>query len=117
MTAATTTKSVQHVTEQFVLDGGVQSVKKYAAVSLDLPSIAAGSVGAKDVTVTGVKAGDVVLGVFTSDGAELDTADVVILGGAVNKDNNVRVYAFNGHATDAKNAAAKNVDFLVLKRA
>lgn len=114
MAAATTTKSVQHITEQFVLDAGVKAIKKYAGVAVDLPSISAGAVGYVDVAVTGVKAGDAVIGIVTADGTELSVTDVVIIGATVNKADNIRVFAHGGLA--GGNAASENVDFIVLSR-
>ena len=69
------TKSVPHINEQFVLNAGITGVVKYAAVSVDIPSLTAGLTDTIDVTVTGVKLGDIVFVEFLDLVEELGAGD------------------------------------------
>ena len=113
MAAASTAKSAQHVVESMVRTAGVTAWKAYTA-SVNVPSLTAGLTDTVDVTVTGVKRGDIVLAIFPADLTALDV-DVQIYGGVVTADDTVRVLAFNTTA-GTLDAAAESCTFIVLDR-
>lgn len=113
MAAASTAKSALHVVEQMVRDVGVTAWKLYTA-AVNVPSLTAGLVDTVDVTVTGVKRGDIVLYVGPADETELDV-DVQLFAAKVTADNTVRVLAFNTTA-GTLDAASESCDFIVLDR-
>jgi len=55
------TKSIPHILEQLILDGGVEVVNTDTALSVTVPSITDPDIAKVDVTVTGVALGDSVL--------------------------------------------------------
>lgn len=113
MAAASTAKSALHVTEGMVRTAGVTAWKRYTA-AVDVPSLTAGLQDTVDVTVTGVKRGDIVLYVGPSDLTAL-SADVQIISAVVTADDTVRVVAFNTTA-GTLDAASETCEFIVLDR-
>jgi hypothetical protein len=91
--------------------GGAITFAKKAAVSVDLPSLAAGELAEVSVTLAGAAAGDAVI---ANPPATVD-ANIMFCGAYVSAANTIKLRVRNNHATDAKDEAAANWVFVLIR--
>jgi len=101
-----------HAAAGFQTEKGLGQIIGIGKVSIDLPSIAAISEGVGTATITGAKTTDVVIIMPPSN---LSVTDLVLVGARISVADTVEVKMLNHHATLARDAAAADFAFVLIR--